>query len=158
MILSDNSNNRYRGSGLIGTAILKDLKNKGAKVYNADINVATDLENGLISCDITSDKSIAMWLMLFSTAWRIDGLVNNAYPRTEDWGNKFEDIDPASWRKNVDMQLNSLFVFCQETLKIMKDQKSGSIVNMGSIYGVVGNDFTVYEKYRPHFPGGLFCH
>ncbi len=29
----------------------------------------------------------------------------------------------------------------------MKIQKSGSIVNIGSIYGVVGNDFTIYEGY-----------
>ena len=27
----------------------------------------------------------------------------------------------------------------------MKSQNSGSIINMGSIYGVVGNDFTIYE-------------
>lgn len=29
----------------------------------------------------------------------------------------------------------------------MKKQQSGSIVNFGSIYGVVGNDFTIYEGY-----------
>lgn len=29
----------------------------------------------------------------------------------------------------------------------MKNQKMGSIVNFGSIYGVVGNDFTIYEGY-----------
>jgi NAD(P)-dependent dehydrogenase (short-subunit alcohol dehydrogenase family) len=29
----------------------------------------------------------------------------------------------------------------------MKQQESGSIVNFGSIYGVVGNDFTIYEGY-----------
>jgi NAD(P)-dependent dehydrogenase (short-subunit alcohol dehydrogenase family) len=28
----------------------------------------------------------------------------------------------------------------------MKEQKSGSVVNIGSTYGVVGNDFTIYEN------------
>ena len=78
---------------------------------------------------------------------RIDGLVNLAYPRTKDWGLKFEDISLESWRTNVDMQLNSVFYICQQVLEIMKNQHSGSIVNIGSIYGVVGNDFTIYEDY-----------
>jgi NAD(P)-dependent dehydrogenase (short-subunit alcohol dehydrogenase family) len=71
--------------------------------------------------------------------------VNNAYPRTKDWGAKFEDIKPESWSQNVDMQMNSYFVFCQEVLKKMDLQSSGSIINIASIYGVVGNDFSVYE-------------
>jgi NAD(P)-dependent dehydrogenase (short-subunit alcohol dehydrogenase family) len=72
-------------------------------------------------------------------------MVNNAYPRTSDWGTKFENIDLDSWRKNIDIQLNSVFYTCQITLKEMEKNKMGSIVNIGSIYGVVGNDFTVYE-------------
>src|SRR5690606_37002435 len=78
---------------------------------------------------------------------RIDGLVNNAYPRTSDWGIKFEEIPIESWRKNVDMQMNSRFLICQKLLEVMKKQREGSIVNIGSIYGVVGNDFTIYEGY-----------
>ncbi|KKX51738.1 hypothetical protein L950_0203785 [Sphingobacterium sp. IITKGP-BTPF85] len=45
------------------------------------------------------------------------------------------------------MQLNAVFLLSQHILNIMKIQKSGSIVNIGSIYGVVGNDFTIYEGY-----------
>ena len=45
------------------------------------------------------------------------------------------------------MQMNSIFIICQKVLEIMKAQMSGSIVNFGSIYGVVGNDFTLYESY-----------
>lgn len=70
-----------------------------------------------------------------------------AYPRTKDWGAFFEDIPMESWRKNVDMQLNTCFLLCQKVLVIMKMQGFGSIVNFGSIYGVVGNDFTIYEGY-----------
>jgi len=74
-------------------------------------------------------------------------LVNNAYPRTSDWGVKFEDIPLESWQDNVDMQMNSVFSICQKVLVHMKKQQSGSIVNISSIYGVVGNDFTIYEGY-----------
>ena len=34
---------------------------------------------------------------------------------------------------------------CQKVIKQMKRQGNGSIVNIASIYGVVGNDFTIYE-------------
>jgi NAD(P)-dependent dehydrogenase (short-subunit alcohol dehydrogenase family) len=43
--------------------------------------------------------------------------------------------------------MNSCFFFCQKVLEIMKGQMFGSIVNIASIYGTVGNDFTVYEGY-----------
>ena len=112
------------------------------------LGVLTDLQSGTIRMDITDDQSIQTGIdQIVAEFGRIDGLVNNAYPRTKDWGTKFEDIDPESWRTNVDMQLNSYFVCSQKVLKIMATQNSGSIVNIASIYGVVGNDFTLYEEY-----------
>jgi len=134
------------GSGLIGREILKYLAQEEAIPINAEINVKTNIENGSINCDVTSETSILMCIdTVIKKYHRIDGLVNSAYPRTADWGNKFEDVSIESWRKNVDMQMNSVFFFCQKVLEIMVKQQSGSIVNIGSIYGVVGNDFTIYE-------------
>lgn len=134
------------GSGLLGKEIVADIYRKGGKAINADIGVDTNLQNGTLQMDITNDVSIQKGIDLIVTEFgRIDGLVNSAYPRTTDWGNKFEEIKPDSWRKNVDIQMNSYFVISQFVLKQMKIQKSGAIVNIASIYGVVGNDFTVYE-------------
>lgn len=145
------------GSGLIGRYILSDLRNHGAIVINAEISVATDWEQGTVHCDITSPASVKE---LVSGVWerykRVDGLVNNAYPRTRDWGVRFEDVPYDSWQKNVDMQMNSVFLLCQTVLKYMKEQGSGSIVNIGSIYGVVGNDFTIYEGYGGTSPAA-YC-
>lgn len=136
------------GSGLIGTAIVDHLKRHHATVINAEINVETDVNAGNIKCDITDEQSINNLLEIVLTKFgKIDGLVNNAYPRTSDWGAKFEDIPIESWKKNIDMQLNSTFVLCQKVLKQMQLQHTGSIVNIASIYGVVGNDFTIYEGY-----------
>jgi NAD(P)-dependent dehydrogenase (short-subunit alcohol dehydrogenase family) len=148
MILKDKIIIITGGSGLIGKEIITDIKRKGGKAINADINVETSIDNGTLYMDITSDDSIQSGIdSVFSMYGRIDGLVNNAYPRTRDWGVKFEDINPTSWRSNIDMQLNSYFVCSQKVLEVMTEQRNGSIVNIASIYGVVGNDFTLYEEY-----------
>jgi len=136
------------GSGLIGREIIKYLLTDQAIAINADISIETDIGKGNVNCDIRSEMSINSCIDIVKREYgHIDGLVNNAYPRTKDWGNKFEEITLESWRKNVDMQMNSVFYFCQKILDTMIKQKSGSIVNIGSIYGVVGNDFTIYEGY-----------
>lgn len=134
------------GSGLIGTSIIQNLSAKGAIAINADINVIDNLAEGVIKCDVSDKKSIERILQnVIACYGRIDGWVNNAYPRTSDWGNTFENIDFASWNRNFELQLASIFLCSQLILKTMKEQRFGSIVNMASIYGVVGPDFSVYE-------------
>ena len=136
------------GNGLIGKHIVDFAKKAGAKVVNVDISNVDDIESGVLNTDITTERGITELLeKVISKYGRVDGLVNNAYPRTKDWGTKVEEIPFESWQKNVDLQMNSVFLLCQKTLDIMRIQKSGSIVNIASIYGVVGNDFSLYEEY-----------
>ena len=134
------------GSGLIGNAIMKSLVSNGANAINAEINIVESIEEGNIQCDVTSINSVNACIQkVLSKYTRIDGWVNNAYPRTSDWGVRFEDILIESWNKNIDLQLNSVFICTQALLKIMKNQKFGSIVNISSIYGTVAPDFNIYE-------------
>lgn len=148
MILKDKIIIVTGGSGLIGYEIIKDIEKKGGIAINVDVNIQTNLSNNLVYMDITDEQSIVGSLdIILSHYKRIDGLVNNAYPRTKDWGVRFEDVTWNSWNKNVEMQMNSTFFLCQQVLKIMSQQRTGSIVNITSIYGVVGNDFTLYEDY-----------
>jgi NAD(P)-dependent dehydrogenase (short-subunit alcohol dehydrogenase family) len=134
------------GSGLLGTAMINDLKLKGATVLNFEVNQLDDLNDGVIGCDVTNEISVKIALdLIIDKFGRIDGWVNNAYPRTSDWGDKFEEISVESWQKNVDFQMNSVFICTQKVLEIMKQQGRGSLVNIASIYGVVGPDFSVYE-------------
>lgn len=134
------------GSGLLGRNMVEQVKADGAICINADVESANDIENGTVCCDVTDERSIAAAIKeVVATFGRIDGLVNNAYPRTKDWGDQFENVKYDSWKVNVDLQMNSVFSLCQQTLAIMKEQRSGSIVNIASIYGEVGPDFTIYE-------------
>mgnify|MGYP001589926315 CR=1 FL=1 len=116
-----------------GQKLIRELTDKGFKVEfeRFDITELTDIEKSI-------DK-------LFLKYGRIDVWVNAAYPRTKDWGEKVENLNIKSWQKNIDMHLNSYSWISRKVCLIMKEQKGGSLINFSSIYGVVGNDFTVYE-------------
>lgn len=134
------------GSGLIGRAIIDDLLLNNATVINLDIN-KYDKETKFINTNTTDLSSIQEAFNLVEQEFgKIDGLVNNAYPRTIDWGTALEDdTNLNSWRENVDLQMNSYVLCCKEVLPFLKRNKEGSVINITSIYGVVGNDFTIYE-------------
>ena len=135
------------GSGLLGKSFIKDIIKKGGIAINLDINNINDIHNNTLNLDVNCDKSINESIDLIMSKYsRIDGLVNNAYPRTLDWGNKFEDTNTKSFSDNIDMQLSRIFAVSKPILDIMKKQKSGSLVHIASIYGMVGNDFSIYEN------------
>ena len=141
------------GNGLLGKEIVKEIIENGGFCINMDINNETTEDLSLIKCDITDKISIDFSLNLILKRYnKIDGLVNNAYPRTSDWGDKFEDVKYSSWKENVDYQLNSYFYVSQQVSKFMMKQKSGSIINLASVYGVVGPDFSVYDNTEMTMP------
>ncbi|SEA99849.1 SDR family oxidoreductase [Pedobacter hartonius] len=133
------------GNGLLGKQMVSTFRANGATVIAADIYFQSQGPDDFI-IDITDEISVKEAVSgIVDKYERIDGWVNNAYPRTLDWGNKLEDVPFESWRKNVDMHLNGYFLCCQVALSQMKKQGFGSFINMSSIYGSVGPDFTVYE-------------
>jgi NAD(P)-dependent dehydrogenase (short-subunit alcohol dehydrogenase family) len=134
------------GSGMLGKEFVKQLKESEGIVINADINEESDLNLFTFKCDITDEKSIAHLISnVLQKFGRIDGWINTAYPRTDDWGAKIDNISFDSWRKNVDMHLNGYFISSKLAIDAMLLNKNGSLINVASIYGVVGPDFSVYE-------------
>lgn len=139
-------------NGLIGKEIVRELEEHDATIIAADIAFDTDTINekkATFKLDLGDNGSIDDLVeFAMSNYGRIDGLINAAYPRTKDWGRyRFEDTPFSHWKENVELQLDSVFYLNQKVLKIMESQRSGSLVNFGSIYGIVGNDFTIYEDY-----------
>lgn len=134
------------GEGLLGKAIVAECAEAGATVVSADISLKQNKDVTQMHLDIADEESIKTCMeAIWKHHGRIDGLVNCAYPRTEDWRLPFEDIPAESFRKNLDMHLVGYILCCREVLERMKKQKSGSIVNIASIYGVIAPDFSIYE-------------
>jgi len=131
-------------AGLLGNEFVRLCNERGAIVIEADIK--NELSGHRYPLDITNEESIASLISDVTLKHgRIDAWVNTAYPRTADWGLKLEDIPFDSWRRNIDMHLNGYFLCSQLVLRLMMEQGHGSIIQIASIYGVVGPDFSIYN-------------
>lgn len=153
------------GLGLIGAAIAEALRQAGARVRVVD--VAAGAANGpdhRVADAGDPDAAPALVASLDAEA-PIDAWVNCHYPRTADWGAPDDQVGAASWRRNVELQLVSYCVLASEAARRMAQRGRGAVINVASIYGVVGPDFGVYEGLEmttpapyPAIKGGVIAH
>ena len=71
---------------------------------------------------------------------RIDILVNNSVLRPMKGRRSRED-----WEQSMKVNATGIYLMCEYFADPMKEQRSGSIINISSIYGMVGPDLTLYE-------------
>lgn len=81
---------------------------------------------------------------------RLDIVVNNAAltgtgGRIEGWAVPFAEQAIGSWRDAMDVNLTAPFVLSQACHEALAASGHGSIVNVASIYGLVGPDMRLYE-------------
>lgn len=148
------------GAGMYGRGLAADLADAGAKVIIASRNLAAckaaseeELDCGrhieAEELDQGDEASIlALLARLLERHGRIDGLVNNAVARTMTPRGNFREECEASMRVNATGLLLIHHHFGQQ----MTRQGSGSIVNVGSIQGMVGPEPALYEGTEMPFP------
>ena len=76
-------------------------------------------------------------------------LINNAaFVGTSDlkgWAVPFEEQSIDTWRRALEVNLTAVFELCQGFMPLLKKSKGASIINIGSIYGEFGPDWSLYE-------------
>jgi NAD(P)-dependent dehydrogenase (short-subunit alcohol dehydrogenase family) len=110
--------------------VAKDFRNRGLKVY------AYQVDQGVES----SIKDLRSQVL--DKYGKVDVLVNNAVLRTM----KPDTYDPAAFAKSMEVNATGLYMISELFSEPMKTQKSGSIINIGSIQGMIGLDETLYES------------
>tara|TARA_R110002126_G_C10488035_1_gene502899 strand:+ start:11310 stop:12080 length:771 start_codon:yes stop_codon:yes gene_type:complete len=148
------------GSGLIGrsfvkaivessgTAIIADINEESGRRVCDDLSFELDTKNiDFIQMDITKKESIQQCLLKLDEKYgKIDGLVNNAYPRNKRYGKHFFDVEYEDFVENVGLNLGGYFLTSQQFAKYFQDQGYGNIINISSIYGVIAPEFDIYEN------------
>jgi len=67
----------------------------------------------------------------------VDIMVNNAV----SGGGPLLLIEETDWQRAIDVNLKGPLLFCQAVSKVMMERKSGVIINMASIEGIVRNPY-----------------
>lgn len=152
------------GLGQLGAQYVKTLHARGAKVAA----LATRLDDARIDrvfgeikdsprlfcaeVNITDKTSINRVLDAIEAKWGVaDGLVNNAGVDTQpsappEVSGPFEEFPEEVFRDVVEVNLVGTFLMTQQVGKRMRQVgKGGSIVNVGSIYGVVSPVQDIYS-------------
>lgn len=148
-------------AGLLGTRYAEGLSQAGANVVLTDINysgckkIAKELEAKYnvsplaIKLDITNQESVKKMVSITLKKFKkIDVLVNNAAfnNRKKNESAPFEKFLLSTWNKTLSVNLTGMFLCTQEVGQIMLRQKHGVIINIGSIYGMVGADQRIYGE------------
>jgi NAD(P)-dependent dehydrogenase (short-subunit alcohol dehydrogenase family) len=130
------------GAGGIGSSIAERFAAEGAHVIVADRDdagaaaVATRVGGVAVATDVTSAKSVdALVERVLRLHGRVDAVVNCA--GIGRLGSVF-DTTPASWDETMATNLTGVFLLARRAAIEMAKVRSGKIVNVASITGIVG--------------------
>lgn len=146
------------GAGILGRYLSRGFARAGATVVVLDRaeeaaqEVARDLGNESfgLGCDITQPGSVeAAMASLVARSGRLDVVVNNAASKSRDlraFFAPFEEYDLEIWRDVMSVNIDGMFLVSQAASRQFLAQGSGgSVINVASIYGLVGPDPRIYE-------------
>lgn len=132
------------GNGRLAQTFYKSLVNRN-RVYLVDVqSVPTDTAQAEFyrSLDITDEAAVRSTLeKIVQKEGKIDFLVNNAALQIT---NSFERATVEEFRRCIDANLTGAYVCIRSVATIMLRQGFGNIVNIGSMYGVVSADPSLY--------------
>jgi NAD(P)-dependent dehydrogenase (short-subunit alcohol dehydrogenase family) len=139
------------GSG-VGRATARLFAREGACVVGGDVredwgkettrlvNEAGGPEAQFVPCDVTREDDVRELIeAAVASHGRLDVMMNNVGVSTPRPGMKFEEHDPADWKRLIDVNLLGVAHGCKHAMLRFRAQGDGGvIVNTGSAAGMVG--------------------
>jgi 3-oxoacyl-[acyl-carrier protein] reductase len=130
----------------IGKAYARKFAEEGAHVVIADIDatggeavtkalIDLNLSAWARATDVRSFPSVeGLMRETVKKFGRIDVLMNNAaiYVTQELWKGPVEELALEEWDRVVEVNLKGVFLCCKAAIPVMKQQRSGKIINIAS--------------------------
>ena len=144
------------GRGYIGRRVAEAMRTAGAHVHAADLateskaatsEAAFDAHPDILQhdVDVTDSASVDAMMDAVLAAGRLDVLVYGATAKPRDFYLPYSECSLEGWQTIMRVELDGLFLVSQRAGAHMADAGGGSIICLGSIYGVVANDQRLYE-------------
>ena len=133
------------GAAGIGRVTAESFAGEGARIALCDVNPeageaaakALGPEASFEQVDVASSTAVSSWIEgVFDKYGQIDVLVNNAGITRDGLIMRMKEED---WDAVISVNLKSAFNSIKAVSKIMVKQRSGRIINLASVVGVMGN-------------------
>lgn len=151
------------GAGHLGSHICETYAELGAHVVVVDNNDSScnrlaerlrssfDIEPLLLTTDLAQEEEVrSIPEKVLSHFDRIDILVNCAAlvgtSMLDGWVTSFSEQSVDTWRKALEINLTVPFILTQACYDALKIKGHGSVINICSIYGIVGPDMRLYDQ------------
>jgi NAD(P)-dependent dehydrogenase (short-subunit alcohol dehydrogenase family) len=150
------------GAGHIGSAMGEALAELGAKIVILDTSQDDcDSESGRIQrllnvetlslvIDLSDENAVRSAPdIVFKRFGRLDILANCAAlvntPNMKGWTTAFHEQRSDVWRLALEVNLTAPFILTQIFADALAESGHGSVINVASIYGMVGPDMRLYK-------------
>ena len=129
----------------IGEAIADRLAENGATVWYTDVEdasaavAASKCKNGRHAALNVTDAEAAVAIVqhIVAESGRLDILINNAGVNTLAHRVTIDEFPSAEWQRIIDVDLTGVFNVSRAAAGVMKARRSGRIVNVASVAGLV---------------------
>lgn len=163
MSLSDRVALVTGGAGHIGQAVDEALAELGARLVILDIDEERCVESARaiqqrfetpvmpLAVDLTDEDEVrSVPEKIIERFGRLDIVVNCAAlvasSALKGWSVPFAEQRTEAWRLGLEINLTAPFVLIQACAEVLRASRGGSVVNISSIYGMVGPDMRLYEN------------
>ena len=141
--------------GLLGKSFRIFVEKKCKNVFCLDLK---DIKRkNYYKCDITNENQVKKTIETISKKNKIDVLINNASvnPNADSKMKifKFTNYNLDNWKKNIEVDIIGSFLVSKYVLRVFEKQNYGKILNISSIYGLVGPDQNLYALKNKKYHG-----
>lgn len=126
-----------RGFALQGDRVVINYFQSREKAYELQEELRTAVANVMtVQADVSNEAQVSdMIEQVRNRFGEVDILVNNAGIATMTM---FNDIDSEMWNRIFAVNVNGMYHCCKYVLPSMISRKKGKIINIASIWGLVG--------------------
>jgi NAD(P)-dependent dehydrogenase (short-subunit alcohol dehydrogenase family) len=149
------------GAGHLGGVMAQTLAGMGADLVLVDLDsqilegIGQELNDRFpskvqtISCDLECEEERGDLANTVLETGGINILINNAAfvgtTELSGWAEPFEKQTLVAWRRAMEVNLTAAFHLSQLFAPSLKVNRGSSIINIGSIYGSIAPDWSLYE-------------
>ncbi len=126
--------------------ILVDVDQERCNRCAEEISKASGRRAIGVRCDVADSEDVQSAVRRSDEAFgRIDILVNNAAAQPPGFCAPFEEYPIEVWNRVMAVNLTGPFLMARAVAPLLLRQKSGSVINICSTYGVVGPNQHLYD-------------